>query len=204
MVERQPGSAPAANPLRQVPLLDDISAATSPPAAATRGAARRRLRAALLAREEGDRRLGGHRLEQRHEVRRDLLLLPALDAVDDDEAPADRERQGAEHGRRGGGRRVSALEQLEAARAAVGFGERTQPRPPLADPPVVVAVDQVRGFEARHDHEASARSGGRRAGTRASAGGLAWQRSTAGSLASASRRRLALPCAIIHAAVGRR
>ena len=40
-----------------------------------------------------------------------------------------------------------ALEDLDAARPALGLGQRPQPRPPLADPAVVVAVDQVGGLE---------------------------------------------------------
>ncbi len=73
--------------------------------------------AAILAREEGDGRVGSIRC-QRSLQRVHLLVLPALGAVDDDEAPADREG----HRVQGGGdvvrSRLVALEQLDALRAA--------------------------------------------------------------------------------------
>ena len=43
-----------------------------------------------------------------------------------------------------------ALEELDAALAALGLGHRPQLRAALADPAVVVAVDEVGGLEAGH------------------------------------------------------
>ena len=81
---------------------------------------------------------------------RDVGVLPALDAVGDHEAPAERERHRAE--RRGDRVRRAgvALEQLDAAGAALALGHRAQPRAALGDAAVVVAVDQVGGAEGGH------------------------------------------------------
>ena len=78
----------------------------------------------------------------------DVRLAPALDAFDDDHAPADRERHRGE--RRGDARR-RRLRRPRAARRSrrrpSAFGERAQPRAALGDRAVVVAVDQVGGLE---------------------------------------------------------
>jgi hypothetical protein len=120
----------------------------------------RDLEAAVLATEEGDGRVG-RQICERVDERGQLLLLPPLDAVDDDEAAAERERHRAQRDRdrsRGAG---VALEELKSLSAGLRFGERAQPRPPLRDPAVIVAVDQVRGLErGRHGPESRLRAGG--------------------------------------------
>ena len=111
---------------------------------------RRRLGPALLAGEEGDGGVGRHRGQGRDEVRLDLRLLEALGAVDDEESPAHREGHRAQ-GERDllRGRRV-ALEDLDAARAGLALGQRTQATAALGQAAVVVAVEQVGGLEGRH------------------------------------------------------
>ena len=83
----------------------------------------------------------------------DVLVAPALDAVDDEEPPPRREGHGAQRGRDEFGRRVVALEDLGSARPALPLSERAQPRAPLGDPPVIVAVDEVGRLEGRHGGE---------------------------------------------------
>ena len=146
-----------AHPLRQLPGLDGaLGADVAAGRLDRRRAARRRLGAALLAGEEGDGRLGRHR--PRAPGARcacDLGVLPALDAVDDEEAPPDGEGHRAQ--RRGDRvrRRRVALEDLDAARA------RSRSRPAraaaraLGDTAVVVAVDEVGGLEGRHGGEST-------------------------------------------------
>src|SRR6202021_284844 len=96
-----------------------------------------------------DRRLRRARRQRRREMLGDLGVLPALDAVHDDEAAPDRERQGPQRERRVERRR--ALEHLDRGGAARALGERPEPRAALADAAVVVAVDQVGRLEAgRH------------------------------------------------------
>src|SRR4051812_19897579 len=90
----------------------------------------------------------------------DVLLAPALGAVDDDQPPPDRERHRRE---RPGGplrRRAVALQHL---RAAVGLGELVQPRAPLPDCAVVVAVDQIGGLELGHAADSRRQRGAARA-----------------------------------------
>ena len=141
----------ALQPFRQLPGLQRALDGDVP-ARALDGLAERRadLEAPLLAPEEGDRRVGRNRLERGRDVGLDVRVLPALDAVDDDEAPADRERHG---GKRAGdclGRRGVALVAFQAAATRLALGERSQPGAALADAPVVVAVDEVGGLELGH------------------------------------------------------
>ena len=126
------------------------SAATSPPAFLTAlcrpsGALTRPSSRA----KKVDRRVRRDRRQCRDE-RGELLLLPALDALDDDEAPADGEGHGIERqgDRLRGG--VLALEQLHALSPALLLGQRAQPGPPLGDAAVIVTVDEVGGLEAGH------------------------------------------------------
>ncbi len=87
------------------------------------------------------------------ELALDVGVAPALDAFDDDHAPADGERHRGERVGDGCRRRALAVEQLDVRDAAVGFGplgERAQPGAALGDGAVVVAVDQVRGLELGH------------------------------------------------------
>src|SRR5207237_700186 len=135
-------------PARQLPRLDrgfggDVAAGLGDGLAQPLGC----LELPLLAREESNRRVGSDRRKRVLE-RVELLLLPALDAVDDDEPTADRERQGAE--RDGDGIRRLALEHLYALRATPRLSQRPQPGAPLGDPAVVVAVDQIRRLERGH------------------------------------------------------
>jgi hypothetical protein len=109
----------------------------------------RGLLAALLPGEEGNRRV---RCDCRHRRRErlELALLPALDAVDDDEPPTKRERHRVQGGRHRLGGCGVALEQLDPVGAALGLGHRAQVRAPLGYAAVVVAVDQVCGLERGH------------------------------------------------------
>jgi hypothetical protein len=129
-----------------VALLGDLAAGLLD-RAAQRG---RDLVAAFLAREERDGQALGvdalHRLgDDRH-----LGVLPALDAVGDHEATAERERHRVQRRDHGFRRARIAFEQLDAAGAGLALGHRAQPHPALADAAVVVAVDQVRRTEGRH------------------------------------------------------
>lgn len=114
------------------------------------GERRADLEAPLLAAEEGDRRVGTDCLQRRRDMGLHVRFLPALDAVDDQKAPADRER----HRRQRAGdrlrRRRVALEALQAARTRLALGERPQSGAALADATVVVAVDEVGGLELGH------------------------------------------------------
>ncbi len=109
----------------------------------------RRPAAAVLAGEEGHRGVGRDRLNRRLE-RVQILVLPPLGAVDDDEPPAERERHRIERERDRVGARLVALEQLQPLRSAERFGEPTQAGTALCDAAVVIAVNQVRGLERRH------------------------------------------------------
>ena len=107
------------------------------------------LRARVLAGEERHRSLAWDRVERRLE-RLEILVLPPLRAVGDDEPPAERERHRVEARRDRLWRRALALEQLDPLGTALGLGQGAQPRPALGDPAVVVAVDQIRGLERGH------------------------------------------------------
>ena len=91
--------------------------------------------------------MSGAIARQRGLERVHLLVLPALGAVDDDEAAADRERHRVQRGGDVVRRRLVALEQLDALHAALLLGELAQARAALGDATVVVAVDQIGGFE---------------------------------------------------------
>ena len=151
-VERDPHARGLlARPLSQLPRLDRRLGDHLPARVLDRVVDRHgRLRAALLAREQRDRRVGRHLRHCRGEVLLDLPLLPALDAVDDDHAAADRERHRAQRQRHTGGGAGLAVEHFDAGRVPLLLGQRLQPRAPLGDRAVVVAVDQVRGLQLCH------------------------------------------------------
>ena len=111
---------------------------------------RRDLEPALVAAEERDRRVGRDRLQRGHEVRLDVGLLEAFGAVDDEEAPADRERHRVERAGDRLGARGVALEALDAVAAGLGLGDGAQGGATLADAAVIVAVDEVCGLEGGH------------------------------------------------------
>ena len=124
----------------------------------------------------------------RAQVRLDLGLLPALGAVDDEEAAADGERHRVQRAGDRLGRRGVALEALDAAAARLALGQRAQRRPPLADAAVVVAVDEVGGLEGGHRPSSLGSRGGRTES--AHPGGV-----HGGRAASSSRcRRAGAPC----------
>ena len=134
-------------PLGQLPGLDAHLRADVAAGREHRGVkAVRRLVATLLAGEERDRRLRGHRAQRRRQ-HIELLVLPALDAVDDDEPPAQRQRHRVQRGGGTLGRGLLAFEQLDPFGATDRFGQRTQPGAALGDAPVVVAVDQIGRLE---------------------------------------------------------
>ena len=111
--------------------------------------ARGRDRLALLAGEEGDRGLRGDRFDRGLE-RVEVLVLPALDPVGDDEPPAEDQRHRVQRGGNGIRCRVLALKQLDPLGAALALSDRSQGRAALPDPAVIVAVDEVRRLEAGH------------------------------------------------------
>ncbi len=141
-----------ARPLGELPRLDgqlrdDLSAGALDGVVQRGGC----LRAGLLAREQRERGVGRHLRDGRGEVLLDVVLAPALDPFDDDHAPPDRERHRGERVGDAGGRGGLAFEQLDArASPLLAFAERPQPRPPLGDGAVVVAVDQVGGPQVGH------------------------------------------------------
>ena len=103
------------------------SATTSPPAAVTAacsafGACARLSSAAKNATVVS----GGIDGQHGRELALHVGVAPALDALDDDEAPSHRERHRVQRQRDGRGRRLVALEHLDAAR------RRTPPRRPCA------------------------------------------------------------------------
>ena len=111
--------------------------------------ARRRLELPVLAREEGDRRLGRDRHHGGLEPRQ-LPILPSLRAVHDDEPVPDRERHRAEGRDDSLGRRSLALEHLYSLGPSGLLRQDPKSSPALGDPAVVIAVDQVGRLETRH------------------------------------------------------
>jgi hypothetical protein len=107
-----------------------------------------RLCTAILTGEERDRRL---RIHLAHGGLEDIqiLLLPALDAVHDDEAATHREGHRVQRSGNRLRRGRLALKELEPLCPTLRLSQLAQPRAALRDPTVVITVDQVGGFEAR-------------------------------------------------------
>ena len=84
----------------------------------------RGLQAAVLAGEEGDGGLGGDRLKRSLDGLQ-LLVFPALDPIDHDEPPAERERHRSQRVGHRLGRRGVAFEQLDPLGAALRLCDGT-------------------------------------------------------------------------------
>ena len=111
---------------------------------------RRRLRAALLAREERDGRVRRHRRERRHEAcSTSACFQRSTPSTKITRRPDRRASSPPAPPRRplGWPPRPPAPRRCPAA---IAFGQRAQPRAPLGDGAVVVAVDQIRGLELGH------------------------------------------------------
>ena len=104
---------------------------------------------AVLAGEEGDGRLRGDRGHGGGE-RLEVLVLPALGPVDDDEAAAEGQRHRVQRRRHRLRGRLLALEQLQSLGPAERLGESAQAGATLGDAAVIVAVDQVGRLETWH------------------------------------------------------